>query len=38
MTRFLANLLGEVLCSLSHAMTYIGAGCLITFVLLKVVA
>ena len=38
MTRFLGNLLAEILCSLSHATVYVGTGCLITYVLLKVAA
>jgi hypothetical protein len=38
MTRFLGNLLAEILCSLSHAVGFIGTGCLITYVLLKVAA
>jgi hypothetical protein len=38
MTRYLGEILGEVLCSLGHAITYIGAGCLITYAILKVAA
>jgi hypothetical protein len=38
MTRFLGNLLAEILCSLSHAVVYVGTGCVITYVFLKVAA
>lgn len=36
MTRLLGNLLSEIILAGSHAAIYIGTGCLITYVFLKV--